>query len=126
MYADDNDGNLPPSIGTLAEKPYLSGGVPEAPSRPKDFEGPSYVYVDRQTTAMDPGNIVAYENPAFMSEGVNVLFMDGHVEWMKPEAFLRELEATYKRLGREMPQIKFKGSSSTAPVEETKPVPVPQ
>lgn len=112
MYAADNDGNLPPSIGMLTEKekPYLSGAVLEAPSKPKDFEGPSYIYVDRQTTAMDPGNVVAYENPAFSSEGVNVLFMDGHVQWMKPEEFLKELGATYKRLGREMPQVKFKDS----------------
>jgi len=125
MYANDNDGNLPPSIATLAEKPYLSGAVLESPSRPKDFEGPSYIYVDRQTTAMGVGNIVAYENPAFLTDGTNVLFLDCHVEWMKPEAFLRKLEATYKRLGREMPQIKFKGSKQPVPVEETKPVPAP-
>lgn len=108
MYAADNDGNLPASIGTLVEKPYLSGGILETPSKPKDFDGPSYIYVDGQTTAMEPGNVVAYENPAFLTDGTNVLFMDGHVQWMKPEAFLSELEATYKRLGREMPEVKFK------------------
>ncbi len=57
---------------------------------------------------MDPGNIVAYENPAFLSEGTNVLFLDCHVEWMKPDDFLRELKATYERLGKEMPEVKFK------------------
>jgi hypothetical protein len=53
------------------------------------------------------GNIIAYENPAFSRKGLNVLFMDSRVQWMKPDEFLRELEATYKRLGREMPKIKF-------------------
>jgi prepilin-type processing-associated H-X9-DG protein len=57
---------------------------------------------------MYPGNIVAYENPEFRSDGVNVLFLDSHVEWMKPDNFLRELEETNERLGRQMPEIKFK------------------
>jgi len=75
---------------------------------------------------MEPGNIIAYENPAFSSEGLNVLFMDGHVQWMKPDDFLRELEATYKLLDREMPEIKFKEPNRIVPVEELEMIPVPE
>jgi hypothetical protein len=33
----------------------------------------------------------------------------------KPEAFRRELKATCERLGREMPEIKFKGEAEVKP-----------
>jgi hypothetical protein len=39
---------------------------------------------------------------------VNVLYLDGHAGWKKRDEFLRDLEAAYKRLGRKMPEIKFK------------------
>ena len=60
--------------------------------------------------AMHPGNILVYENPEFCSDKINVLFLDSHVQAMKADEFLRELEATYKRLGRKMPEVKFKGT----------------
>ncbi len=117
IYASDYGDKLPPNLEELIEKCDVSPKSLESKSKPKDFDGPSFIYIAGQTTPMDPGNIVAYENPAFLSEGTNVLFMDGHVEWMKPDAFLRELEATYKRLGREMPEVKFKegGGSGAFP-----------
>jgi len=117
IYANDYDDKLPPNLEELIEKAELSPKSLESKSKPKDFDGPSFIYIAGQTTSDDPANVVAYENPAFLSEGTNVLFMDGHVEWMKPEAFLSELEATYKRLGREMPEVKFKegGGSSAFP-----------
>ena len=39
---------------------------------------------------------------------MNVLYMTGHAGWRKKDAFLHDLEATYKRFGRKMPEIKFK------------------
>ena len=54
---------------------------------------------------MDPGNIVAYEDPRYCKDGVNVLFLDTHVEFMKPEMFREELKATYERLGRQMLKV---------------------
>ena len=59
---------------------------------------------------MHPENILVYENPAFCSDKINVLFINCHVEAMKPDEFLQKLEETYRRLGREMPDIKFKDS----------------
>jgi prepilin-type processing-associated H-X9-DG protein len=54
--------------------------------------------------------IVAYENPEYCQDDITTLFLDGHVERMKKDSFLEMLERTYKQLGREMPEIKFKGS----------------
>ena len=103
MYADDHEGKLPDDLTSF--KPYrIDSKVIESPRKPKEFTGPSYIYISGQTTSMAPDNIVVYENPAFCRDGVNVLFMDGHVEFMKPEAFRSALEATSKRLGRPMPQ----------------------
>jgi len=108
IYANDYDDQFPPNLQELVEKVDLSPKILDAPQKPKSFDGPSYIYIAGQNTSMNPGNIIVYENPAFCREGVNVLFIDCHVQWMKPDEFLSELEATYKRLGREMPEIKFK------------------
>jgi len=126
IYANDYDDKLPPNLEVLIEKAELSPKYLESPRKPKGFDGPSYIYIAGQTTANEPGNIVAYENPAFSSEGLNVLFMDCHVEWMKADDFLRDLDATYKRLGREIPEIKFNEPNRIVPVEELEPIPVPE
>jgi hypothetical protein len=118
IYAnDDEQGRFPSNLQKLVEHDYLSAKQLESPLKPKGFDGPSYRYVAGQSSAMNPGNIVAYENPAFCSDKINVLFIDCRVKAMKPAEFLRELEETHKRLGREMPEVKFKGSRrpSTAP-----------
>jgi hypothetical protein len=109
VYAnDDPAGKYPPDLETLVAKDYLPAKILESKLKPKDFEGPSYIYIAGQTAAMHPGNIVVYENPAYCYDGVNAVFVDTHVEWMKQEYFVAELKETYQRLGREMPDIKFK------------------
>ncbi|MHC4538349.1 MAG: ankyrin repeat domain-containing protein [Planctomycetota bacterium] len=110
IYANDHNDQFPPNLQELVGEAELSPKSLESPLKPKDFDGPSYIYIVGQNVRMYPGNIVAYENPAFCPEGVNVLYMDSHVQWMKPEGFLRALEATHKRLGRRIPDVKFKDS----------------
>ena len=116
-YNVDHQGDWPADLEQA--KSYIdSPGILESLRKPKDFEGPSYVYVGGQPKTADPGNIILYENPGFCTDRINVLVLDGHVETMKPEAFLRELKATYQRLGREMPEVKFKeeqGGKSRVP-----------
>lgn len=107
VYANDYDDQFPPNLQELIEKCDLTPEILESKRKPKDFEGPSYIYIAGQNTSMDPGNILVYENPAFCHDGLNVLYMDCHVAWTEPDEFLRELKATYQRLGREMPEIKF-------------------
>lgn len=68
---------------------------PHAPS-----ETIAYVYIAGQTDDSDPRNVLAYERVRD-DEGTNVLFVDGHVEFMKLPRFKRVLRETYRRLGRE-------------------------
>jgi hypothetical protein len=110
IYANDHNDQYPPNLQELVEEAELPPKSLESPLKPRGFDGPSYIYISGQTIAMHPGNIIVYDNPAFCREGVNVLFNDTHVQWIKPAEFLKELEATYRRLGREMPEVKFKDS----------------
>ncbi|MBN2594443.1 MAG: hypothetical protein JXA81_13125 [Sedimentisphaerales bacterium] len=109
MYADDHDGKLPDSL-EQAKQHYGNSKVLESPLKPKDFAGPSYIYVSGHSTKADSTyrQIVIYENPEYCQDTINALFLDGHVERMQKDKFLEMLEATYKQLGREMPEIKFK------------------
>ncbi|HNY77515.1 MAG: DUF3352 domain-containing protein [Sedimentisphaerales bacterium] len=108
IYANDHEDELPPNLEALVTEAELPAQCLESKRKPADFDGPSYVYIAGQTTAMYPGNIVAYEDTRYCTEGVNVLFLDSHVEFMKPGQFRQELKATYERLGREMPEIRFR------------------
>jgi prepilin-type processing-associated H-X9-DG protein len=108
VYANEHDDQFPPDLQELARTTDLSDKELESPRKPKGFNGPSYIYVAGQNISMNPGNILVYENPEFSSEGLNVLFLDGHIQWDKRNEFLNELKATYERLGKETPQIKFK------------------
>jgi len=108
IYANDYDDKFPPNLQELIEKCELTPETLESKRKPKGFTGPSYIYITGQNTSMHPGNITVYENPAYCADGLNVLYMDCHVAWTKKEDFLKELKETYQRLGREMPEIKFK------------------
>jgi len=101
-YAQENQDKFPSDLEKA--KRYLgSDKMLESPRKPKDFEGPSYIYIPDQSLEGYPGNIVAYENPEFAEEKIVVLFLDGHVERMEPDRFQSELKETYQRLGRKMP-----------------------
>jgi prepilin-type processing-associated H-X9-DG protein len=114
MYAEDHQGEWPANL-EQAKSYFGSPKVLESLRKPKDFEGPSYVYVGGQPKGTAPRNIVVYENPEFCTDRIDVLFLDGHVEAMNPEAFRSGLKSTYERLGREMPEIKFKGELEVKP-----------
>jgi len=102
MYAQDNDGNFPSDLDAI--KRYVKGDkVFESPLKPGYFEGPSYLYIADQSQKADPANVLAYENPEYSWDKIVVLFLDGHVERMDSYEFQSRLEATYERLGREMP-----------------------
>lgn len=108
LYADDHDGKLPDDLES-AQPYYGSDQLLESPRKPGDFEGPSYIYVPDHSMKTDRPDqqVVIHENPEFCEDRINVVFLDGHVEAMTPEAFQQRLKATYERLGREMPDIRF-------------------
>lgn len=109
IFANDHGDKMPPDLQALVKEVELSPQALESKLKPKDSDGPSYIYIAGQNVSMHPGNIVAYDNPEFCIDGVNVLFLDSHVEFVKPQEFRRRLAETCKRLGREIPEIKFKG-----------------
>jgi prepilin-type processing-associated H-X9-DG protein len=85
----------PENREALTELGYLKPDV-----QPADKWSGSYVYIAGQSEKDDPRNVVAYEK-IISDEGTNVLFLDGHVEWMKLDGFKQALVKTYQRLGRE-------------------------
>jgi prepilin-type processing-associated H-X9-DG protein len=114
MYADDHQGNWPADL-EQAKSYWPNGRVLESPRKPKDFAGPSYIYLPGQPKTPNPRNVAVYENPGYCTDRINVLFADGHVEAMKPEAFRNALRETCERLGKPMPEIKFKGEGEVKP-----------
>jgi prepilin-type processing-associated H-X9-DG protein len=108
IYANDYDDKFPPNLQVLANLYDLDAKVFESKRKPADFTGPTYIYIAGQTTSDPPGNILVYENPAYCSDGLNVLFLDSHVEFMTKESFINALKATYERLNKPMPEVKFK------------------
>jgi len=121
IYANDHNETYPANLQVLVEKADLPPMCLISKFKPKDSTEPSYIYIPGQNATMKPQNIIAYENPAFCTDKINVLFNDCHVQAMTPEEFLKELEATYKSLGQKMPDIKFK--SYEKPQSPVKPQP---
>jgi hypothetical protein len=118
-YADEHDGEFPADLQQVTL--YLGGAerankILESPRKPTGFEGPSYIYIAGQSanTKAAADYIVVYENPELCGDKISALFLDFHVESMEPDRFLQKLKATYKRLGRGMPEIKFKNSAGPA------------
>ena len=109
MYADDQQGKLPERIEQAREY-YGDSKILDSPLKPGGFDGPSYIYVKGHSLSAESAarQIVVYENPEYLRDKITVLFLDGHVERMTRDRFIELLEATYKQLGREMPEIKFR------------------
>ncbi len=97
IYAADNGERFPESLEQL-----VAGGMiaRESLASPRFEEGESpFEYIAGQKTSSDVRNVLIYERP-LDSEGTNVGFIDGHVEWMTLPAFREAVRVTYNRLGR--------------------------
>jgi prepilin-type processing-associated H-X9-DG protein len=104
MYANSHQNRFPPDLAALAKDEDLTAMVfvnprtsaqppPAPPADPKALaqwvqEHSDYVWVGGgKTTAATAETVLAYEKPESVSEGVNILYGDGHVEWLAmPEA----------------------------------------
>ncbi len=106
MSADEHEGRMPQSLDDL-KKYGVDAKVLRLPYLPKNSNEPGYIYIAGQTVK-SPQNILVYENPKFREDGVNVLFGDGHVQFLRPEDFREQLAETCKRLGQEAPKVQFK------------------
>lgn len=116
QYAAENQDKFPASLDVLLKSGSITQKQLHSPRDPDDDEDTvSYAYIDGQTTGANPQNVLAYER-VFDHEGTNVLFLDGHVEWMKLDPFRAAVRETYGRLDRKLP-ADFDETSST-PTED--------
>jgi prepilin-type processing-associated H-X9-DG protein len=103
MYADEHDDQLPPDLEFSTIGKYLAS-IPQiltCPATQKD----SYVYRGAAiTVAGVPSMITAYDKKGNHQGGRNVVFLDGHAEWVTEERLrkLIEKDNEYRR-GKQLP-----------------------
>ena len=98
IYAHDHDDEFPDSLEQLIEEGVCTPKQFLSPLDPADAN--PYMYINGQGTFADPRNVLAYERVR-NDEGTNVLFLDGHADFMAIDEFKRTLQETYRRLDRE-------------------------
>lgn len=97
IYANEHNELFPPDLQTLVEDGSITPAQLESPKRVRGRE--CYVYVVRQGNGSDPRNILAYERRDLNDgEGVNVLFVDSSVRFVRMDEFEKLLAATEARL----------------------------
>jgi prepilin-type processing-associated H-X9-DG protein len=93
LYCNDNQGQYPPDLVALVKNEDITTGIFVCPSsNDTPATSPdsllsgghcSYIYLgQRLTTSADPTTVVLYEDPGDHGDGVNMLFADGHVEFV--------------------------------------------
>lgn len=113
-YATLHDDKLPASLQELVDAKLITPKVLVSPLKPEGFTGPSYILVPVPNITAKPDLILAYENPAYQTEGTHVLRIDASVAWEKPAKFMDDLKATYTQLGKPMPAIQFGTAKKTS------------
>ena len=113
MYGNEHHGQWPDNVGQLFDAADLTADVfvdprgdengPPPPPAGTDKEAAAawatdrkdYVYVGagRAADKTAPGVIIAYENPKGLADGINVLFADGHVEFVPYTQLSRTFKA---------------------------------
>ncbi|MCB9866862.1 MAG: hypothetical protein H6816_09555 [Phycisphaerales bacterium] len=87
IYANDHDGDLPPGVQVLIDSGDVMPKQLHCPSAATNAATPTvaYIYIAGQGGIDDPRNVLLYEPPEnHDSEGANVLFADGHVQFIRP------------------------------------------
>jgi prepilin-type processing-associated H-X9-DG protein len=89
MFADQHGGQLPPTVDELVPNLISDGRVLLDPQ-----SGEKFVYVGAGRTWQDGGgdNVIAYS--PIDRNGRNVLYSDGHVQWMSSQQFSDALSGT--------------------------------
>ena len=109
VYANDHDGLFPPDLETLIEAADLDPKTLESPyARRKTTEGPDYIYISGQPWRGPLQNVLAYDNPTFERDPLNVLYLDGHVEPVDLARLQKDVKRTYEALGRPIPEAEAK------------------
>jgi prepilin-type processing-associated H-X9-DG protein len=108
IYANDNSGRFPPDFQALLDAGLITPGQLQNPSDPDVADAWDHYFVryDAETdwdAEFSSDWVIAYSDPAYHNdEGANILFVDGHVEFIKEprftetiDDFKREFEARF-------------------------------
>jgi prepilin-type processing-associated H-X9-DG protein len=101
MYANEHKGMYPPDLDAVRKAEDLAPNVFDSPLG--DVPGGDYVYLHYEGMNYKASSevMVAYDAAARATgEGTNVLFADGHTEWLNPAQF----EAAVERSRKEEPK----------------------
>ena len=97
LYSQEHEGRFPDTLKELVELGYVTEEMLHAPDDPTDRV--SYVYLGGQSVDMNYRNVLAHERVDLNGgEGVNVLFLDGSVQFIRPPQVDALLEETWARL----------------------------
>jgi prepilin-type processing-associated H-X9-DG protein len=104
LYTNENKGKFPPDLATVVKTQDVTAEVLKSPYGPAKAAGGDIVLVAPagvNPMAAQGGAervFVAYDQAALEAgEGTNVLFGDGHVEWLAADAFKRGLDESKKK-----------------------------
>lgn len=111
IHAQSHDDRFPDDVKTLIDELNAiqkQFHCPSSGADPEDIRA-CYEYIPGQSTLDDPTNVLMYEKEgAHQNEGANVLFVDAHVEFIKPYGKVKRLvQETKQRL-----KTKSKGKSN--------------
>ncbi len=104
IYAQD-DNKFPPGFDAVVKANYTTPRqfiCPSTAATEADGLDACYVYIPGQRPDSNPTNVLVYEKPEnHGGEGSNVLFVDGHVEFMTNDQVKRLVRETRERLAGE-------------------------
>ncbi len=124
IYATDNGGKYPPDLGTLVTATDLPAGVFVCPSgntpppppgmKPADAAAwvnahSDYIYLGagKKNGAIGGNDVLAYEKPgAHGGQGMEVLYGDGHVDWVTAAQSQQLMGIEKKTEQRDVPQTR--------------------
>jgi prepilin-type processing-associated H-X9-DG protein len=111
----------PPNLQTLVDSGKITSRQLQNP-RVGDPEKPDqYVYIPGHTEAGDPTLVVAYANPVYVTEGINIVYLDGHAEFVRGEEALQQIRATYTNMGLPVPELAYKTDKSRRLLDKFNP-----
>jgi prepilin-type processing-associated H-X9-DG protein len=114
MHANENKGRFPDDVADLLKQdlppevfgnPRANGVEPPPRASPEQLaqwvrESSEYVYRGKgRNYTMGQNEVLAYEKPQGLNDGINILFGDGHVEFV-PMAAAKEMIRTGRKPGR--------------------------
>lgn len=102
VYATQNNDLFPPvdqTFDILLEQGLLETEILISPL--EDGDGVSYILTGVPELTFDAREIMAYEDPKHLANGVNVLFGDSHVEMVSHEVFEQMLAEQEARMQAE-------------------------